>query len=388
MTWIFLATLLILLVVTTLLLIKQHRLQRKLEQDDAKTAVWQIMQQQLEGLRDQMRSGQEGHSNLLQKQLESLQNQLNDRLKDGHELVSASQKNVSERLDSATKVVGDLQGKLGKLEEANARMLEVGQDIRSLQEILKSPKLRGNLGEFLLSDLLGQILPKENFQLQYAFKNNDKADAVVRIGEKLVSVDAKFPLENFQRMVDATEESEKKQFRKTFVSDVRKHIDAIAAKYIRPTEGTFDFALMYVPAENIYYEVIIKDEAAEGEHVLATRAMMKRVIPVSPNTLYVYLNTIVLGLKGLQIEKRAHEIFNDLARLGNDLNKIQETFRKVGVHLHNAQNSYDDTQHRMGRFSDRMERLHGKTESAAVTAPLATEESLAVLPPGENEAIN
>jgi DNA recombination protein RmuC len=123
---------------------------------------------------------------------------------------------------------------------------------------------------------------------------------------------------------------------------------------------------MYVPAENIYYEVIIKDMAAEGEHVLAERAMHKRVIPVSPNTLYVYLNTIVLGLKGLKVEKEAKEIQANLTRLTQDLGRIQEAFRKVGVHLHNAQGAYEDTEHRLDKFGDRMERLHGEGPEEAV----------------------
>jgi DNA recombination protein RmuC len=359
MTWIILGALILLAALVVVLLIKQSHFQSQLQQNKT-DSPFQLMQQQLESLRDQVRLSQEGSANLLVKHLDSLNQQINIRLKDSQQLVSESQKNVGDRLDTAAKVVGDLQGKLGKLEEANQRILEVGKDIRGLQEILSTPKLRGNLGEFFLADLLSQILPKENYHLQYAFKNNEKVDAIVRIGERLVSIDAKFPLENFKRLVEAPNDELKNQHRKAFVSDVRKHIDAIAQKYIRPNEGTFDFALMYVPAENIYYEVIIKDMATEGEHVLAERAMQKRVIPVSPNTLYVYLNTIVLGLKGLTIEKAAREILAGLTRLGQDLGRIQEAFRKVGVHLHNAQGAYEDTEGRLDKFGDRMERLHGE----------------------------
>lgn len=380
MTWIILAALLLLAALLVVLLLKQNRLQSQWQQQNHTDSPFQLMQQQLEALREQMRSSQEGSANLLVKQLDSLNRQLNVRLKDSQQLVGESQKTMGERLDNAAKVVGELQGKLGKLEEANARLLEVGRDIRGLQEILSTPKLRGNLGEFFLTDLLSQILPRENFELQYGFKNNEKVDAVVRIGDKRVSIDAKFPLENFKRMVEEPDEEGKKQFRKAFVSDVRKHIDAIAQKYIRPNEGTFDFALMYVPAENIYYEVIIKDLAAEGEHVLAERAMQKRVIPVSPNTLYVYLNTIVLGLKGLKIEKAAQEILGGLTRLGNDLGRIQEAFRKVGVHLHNAQTAYEDSHHRLEKFGDRMERLHGGEKTGELLEE--TEGKIAVLNAG------
>jgi DNA recombination protein RmuC len=327
----------------------------------------------------------QGNSEILQKTLGDLNSQLNTRLKDSSQLLTQSQKDINERLDNASQVVGDLRGKLGKLEEANARLFEVGKDIRSLQEILKTPKLRGSLGEFLLSDLLAQILPGEHFDLQYAFKNNEKVDAVVKIGGQLVAVDAKFPLENFQRFVAASDEAEKKSFRKMFVSDVKKHIEAIASKYIRPDEGTYDFALMYVPAENIYYEVIVKDEAAEGEHLLAHHAMKKRVIPVSPNTLYVYLNTIVLGLKGLRIEKAAQEILNGLARLGNDLGRIQEAFRKVGLHMQNARGAYEDAENRLGKFGEKMERLHGQPGELSGEALLAVEEAkMRALPANTN----
>lgn len=310
---------------------------------------------------------------LIQKHLENLTQHLNDRLKDSNQLLHQSQQNVSQRLDNAGKVVGELQGKLGKLEEANRQLLEVGKDIRSLQEILRAPKLRGSLGEFFLSDLLTQILPPEHFEMQFVFQNNEKVDAVVKIGGKLVPVDAKFPLENFQRLMVAQDEVEKKQWKKQFVTDVKKHIDAIAQKYIRPVENTYDFALMYVPAENIYYEVIIKDEIMEGDHRLANYAMKKRVIPVSPNTLYVYLHTIVLGLKGLQVEKAAQQILAELTRLTGDLGKIQESFRKVGLHLHNAQGSFEDAQGRLGKFGDRMERLHGQPQGALETADVGAQ---------------
>jgi DNA recombination protein RmuC len=378
MTWMILGGLVFLAALVVLLLIKQQRLQTQLQQQNNNDSPFQLMQHQLESLRDQVRLSQEGSANLLVKHLDSLNQQISVRLKDSQQLVSDSQKSVGERLDTAAKVVGDLQGKLGKLEEANARLLEVGKDIRGLQEILTTPKLRGNLGEFLLADLLSQILPKENYELQFGFKNNEKADAVVRIGDRLVSIDAKFPLENFKRLVEEPSEEIKKQYRKAFVGDVRKHIDAIADKYIRPNEGTFDFALMYVPAENIYYEVIIKDMATEGEHVLAERAMQRRVIPVSPNTLYVYLRTIVLGLKGLTVEKAAQEILAGLVRLGHDLERIQEAFRKVGVHLHNAQGAYEDTEHRLDKFGDRMERLHG--EGPQDVKALEEENKIAMLP--------
>lgn len=374
MTWILISLGAVLLIALIVLLIRQQRLSAQLSESqtsrgESQTAL-SLLQQQLEAMREQMQKHQEGSVQLLQRQWDSLEKQLGERFKDSHELVAGSQKNVNDRLDTAAKVVGQLQGKLGRLEEANERLLEVGQSLQSLQDILKTPKLRGNLGEYFLADLLNQILPKEHFELQHAFSNHEKVDAAIKLGDKWVSVDAKFPLENFQRYLNTQSEDEKKSAKKTFVSDVRKHIDAIAAKYIRPDEGTYDFALMYVPAENLYYEMVIKEEIADGATNLIERAMQKRVIPVSPNTLYVYLNTIVFGLKGLQIEKTAQKIFSGLTRLTQELGRLQENFRKVGGHLQHARSAFDSSEQRLNRFTDRMEKL-----SQTSVASSASEES-------------
>jgi len=378
MTWVLLAILVAVFAVLVFVLVKQRDLQKSLEKSPDADVPLLLLNQQVEALREQVRVNLEGNANTFVQHLGQLNEQLNSRLKDSSEVLQKSQESVGQRLDNAARVVAEVQGKLGKLEEANLRIFEVGKDIRSLQEILKAPKLRGSLGEYFLSDLLSQILPREHYELQHAFKNGEKVDAAIRLGDKWVPVDAKFPLENFQRILAAEQEADKKPFKKLFVSDVKKHIDAIAQKYIRPDEDTFDFALMYVPAENVYYEIIIKDDLSEGEHKLANYAMARRVIPVSPNTLYVYLHTIVLGLKGLTIEKAAKEILNGLARLGTDLSKISESFRKVGVHLNNAQGAFEDAEGRLGKFGDKIERLHGAPEAAE--AVLGEDEKVRLLP--------
>ncbi len=147
--------------------------------------------------------------------------------------------------------------------------------------------------------------------------------------------------------------------RKKFVSDVKKHIDAIAGKYILPDEGTFDFALMYIPAENVYYELIIKDEAVDTEKALLSYAFAKRVIPVSPNSFYAYLQTILLGLKGLHIEEQAQEILKNIARLSGDFGKFQDEFELVGKHLTNTKARYDEADKRLQKFGDKLQTLSG-----------------------------
>ena len=161
---------------------------------------------------------------------------------------------------------------LGGLEEANRHIYEVGKDIASLQEILRAPKLRGGLGEFFLEDLLAQILPPQHFSTQHAFRSGEKVDAVIKLGASLVPVDAKFPLENFKRIAGSDERRGKKPRQEAILRPMcKKHIDAIAGKYILPDEGTYDFALMYIPAENVYYETIIKDEAPDERSLCHVR---------------------------------------------------------------------------------------------------------------------
>src|SRR6185503_9278283 len=231
-----------------------------------------LMQQQIGDLRAQLSHALDHGAQSIQQQLGQMIAHVNERLRENAEVLNRTQQSLGERLDNAARVVGNVQRSLGGLEEANRKIYEVGKDIASLQEILRAPKLRGGLGEFFLEDLLGQILPAEHFSTQHGFRSGEKVDAVVRLGRSLVPVDAKFPLENFKRILAATSDEESARAKRQFAADVKKHIDAIAAKYILPDEGTYDFALMYIPAENVYYETIIADEAA-GEKNLSQYAL-------------------------------------------------------------------------------------------------------------------
>ncbi|HEV8437804.1 MAG TPA: DNA recombination protein RmuC [Methylomirabilota bacterium] len=285
-------------------------------------------------------------------------------LHDGMKLIHSGQSSVGERLDHAARVVGEVQGSLGKLQEATQRVAEVGREIQGLEQILKSPKIRGGLGETLLEQLLAQMLPREHYHLQHGFKSGEKVDAAIVISGRLVPVDAKFPLENFRRLMTEPDEERRRQSRKAFARDVKNRVEEIAKKYIVPDEDTFDFALMYVPAENVYYEMIVKDDAAEDESIGAY-ALSRRVVPVSPNSLYAYLQVIILGLRGLRIEANARAIQNDLSRLTGDLEKVREHFTKLGGHLKNAQGQFTDADRHLTRFEDKLaaiERRGGQAE--------------------------
>ncbi|MDD5098074.1 MAG: DNA recombination protein RmuC [Candidatus Omnitrophica bacterium] len=280
-----------------------------------------------------------------------ISSQVNDRLNQMNLSLQEANKIISQNLGNANSAFGNVKEQLGKLEETNKQIIAISKDISSLQELLRAPKFRGAMGETLLENLLSQVLPKEHYHTQYRFKSTDAVDAVICLGERLVPVDAKFSLENFQKMLDAPDEQGKEAFRKKFIQDVKNRINEIAAKYILPAENTYDFALMYIPAENVYYEVIIKED-------IFSYSMQKKVIPVSPNTFYAYLQVICLGLRGLKVEENAKAILKSLGALSIETNKFKEDFDILGSHLLNANTKYTDAQKRLDRVSDRLMDIH------------------------------
>lgn len=312
-------------------------------------------QQALAELRGQVGAiAQQGSQQMesLRQHVQQLQSQLIQSL-------GETRKAMDDRLDGAARVMQGVNQNLGQLSEKTQRLAEIGKDIASLQDILRSPKLRGNVGELFLGDLLAQILPPDHFRLQHTFQGGEMVDAIVVLKAGLVPVDAKFPLENFQRLVKAATEEEKKPARRMFMQDVKKHVDAIARKYIRPDEGTFDFALMYIPAENVYYETIIKDDDLGGDGALFEYALARRVIPVSPNSFYAYLQTILLGLKGMKVEESAREVIDHLARVHAEFGRFAEAFRLVGEHLDNSRKKYDEAGKRLDKVENKLAQIDG-----------------------------
>ena len=267
---------------------------------------------------------------------------------------------TGERLDKVGSTMGDLRQQLGQLGEAAKGIQQVGSEVRQLQDILQSPKLRGNLGEWSLENLLAEVLPRDAYHLQYSFRSGNKVDALVELASGKVCIDAKFPLENFRAMLEAGDESTRQKQRKVFLRDVKKRIDEIAQRYIVPDEGTLDFALMYIPAENVYYETIISHSNAEPD--INAYGREKKVFAVSPNLLYGYLMIIATGLKGLQIEKNAKRIYQQLTRLGNDLGTMEEDFQTLGKHLNNAKAKYDDTGRKLDQFGLQLRSLESHND--------------------------
>lgn len=242
------------------------------------------------------------------------------------QVLQENSKQLNERLDRAAHVIGEVNKEVGK-------MSEIGRNMQELQDFLKSPKLRGNIGEHVLKDLIAQIFPKNTFHLQYSFRSGEKVDAAIQTDAGILPIDSKFPMENFQKYVKATSEQEKESYKKEFMRDVKKHIDAIAQKYILPSEGTMDFALMYVPSETVFYEIVNMEDIIDY-------ARRKRVYIVSPSTLYAHLQTILLSFEGKKIESRTKEVFALLRSLQIDHGKVQESLDTLGKHLTNASGQY------------------------------------------------
>ena len=268
------------------------------------------------------------------------------------------------------KLIADVNVRLGELGRSSQEILSLGQDIRGLQQIFQAPKIRGGLGEIALGSLLQQIFPVEHFALQHAFRDGQTVDAVLRLPGGLVPIDSKFPLAAFRQMLDASVPEQKDRARRQFARDVRRHVDDIAAKYLRPSEGTLDFALMYIPAENVFYELIAHDEET-GQDDIGAYAMKRRVIPVSPNTIYAYLQAIAYGFMGLRIEQRAREILKGLQQLNGDFGIFRESFLRAQRHLTNAQNAFVDAGERSERLHDRLQQFASVVEQPALDETLS-----------------
>lgn len=240
-----------------------------------------------------------------------------------------------------------------QMREEIKQMQEAMKGISSFQEFFKSPKIRGQWGEASLEHILGEYFPPELYTIQHLFSSGEQVDAVLRLPNgKLLPIDAKFPFDNFRKMVEAENKEEKDLFYKKFIGDVKFRIQEITSKYILPSENTVDFAIMYIPAEAVYYEInMLKDID------LAEYARSKKVILTSPNTIYLTLRTIEHWFRDTQISRQTQQILRRLARIQQDGQKLNESFRKLGSHLKNATSAYDDSEKRLSLFGERVERL-------------------------------
>ncbi len=257
---------------------------------------------------------------------------------------------VDRRLESASETTNKIHERLGKVDEATTQMLERAKDLARLEQALRPPKARGGFGELLLENLLRDRLPPSAYEMQFTFDSGERVDAVVH-ADRSIPVDSKFPLDNFTRLVEAEADDERQLAERQFARDVKQHIDAIATKYIRPDEGTYDFAFMYIPVEAVYYELACGKTGA-----LLSYAHERRVFPVSPTTFTAYLQVIALGLRGMQIEQHAHEVMAYVAELQRDFDRFADDFDKIGTHIGHAQSKYHEAGKRLDRLETKLER--------------------------------
>ncbi|MBI4359081.1 MAG: DNA recombination protein RmuC [Candidatus Nealsonbacteria bacterium] len=282
----------------------------------------------------------------------SLERRLTDlmigQMKDIRSSVDGTSQTLHEQIRSFTREATQIREDLKQVQEKV-------QDVSSFQEIFRVPNLRGPWGEASLQHILGQHFPAELCRTQYLFSSGERVDAVLKLPNgKVLPIDSKFPLENFEKMVQAATNEEKESWRAIFLEDVKKQILDISQKYISPAEGTTDFALLYIPAEAVYYEII---NGANQKTDIVAFAETRKVILCSPNTIYLTLRTIEHWFKDTQISRQTQEILKRLGRVQQDAVKLMEEFRKLGNHLKNASSAYSDSEKRLNLFGEKVEKL-------------------------------
>ncbi|MEK7501014.1 MAG: DNA recombination protein RmuC, partial [Patescibacteria group bacterium] len=302
-----------------------------------------------------------------------LQNQINEmsRVMDGK--LSEANKMMQEQFGQSSRVIQSITGqshqilkdvteRLVKLDETNKQVVGVGDQIKSLEAILKNPKQRGVLGEYYLENVLKNVLPPGSYEMQYKFSSGEIVDAAVFIGEKIVPVDAKFSLDNYNRLIAETDSERREQLEKDFKRDLKDRIDE-TSKYIRPKDGTMDFAFMFIPSEGIYYDLLVNKVGAvkvSTEDLIEYAFKQRHVIIVSPTSFLAYLQTVLQGMRALQIEKDAQEIRKNVERLGKHILNFEEYMKKLGDNLGRTVNTYNASYKELGQIDKDVLRITGE----------------------------
>ena len=292
---------------------------------------------------------------MLQQRLESLDQELRRSLTEN----SRSQQTSSHHMTGA---VRDVTERLAKIEETNKQVLSFSGQLENLQRILTNPKQRGILGEYYLETLLKNVFAPDQYQMQYAFQDGEIVDAAVFVKEKIVPIDSKFSLENYNRLVEATTDEDRKRYERDFINDLKNRIKE-TAKYVRPQEGTMDFAFMFIPHEAIYYDLLVNKIGEVGEdteNILQRAASKWHVIIVSPTSFTAYLQTVLQGLRALKIEEQALEIKKRVGELGRHLSAYDQHFQSLGKHLGTVVNKYNDADKELAKIDKDVLRISGE----------------------------
>ena len=298
---------------------------------------------------------------MLQQQLQSLTQTVDKRLGENSRTI---QDTVRTQLSESTQIVREVTEGLTRLGETNRQVIGFAEQLKQLQDVLKNPKQRGILGEYYLETVLQNVLPPGSFQMQYGFQNGEIVDAAVFVKDKVIPVDSKFSLENYNRLIEARDATERATLKKLFINDLKLRITE-TAKYIRPSERTMDFAFMFIPSEGVYYD-LLSNTITGGEENLIQRAAGKyRVIIVSPTSFLAYLQTVLQGLKALEIEEKAKDIIKNVEKLSTHLSKYEEYYQKLGASLATSINHYNAGYKELGKVDKDVLKIAG--ESAGLT---------------------
>ncbi len=279
----------------------------------------------------------EGGLGMLQNQLNEINRTIDNKLGESH-------KAVQHQFSESTKIIRDVTERLTRLDETNKQVITITDQLKNLQDILKNPKQRGVLGEYYLETVLKNVLPPGTFQMQYAFDNNDTVDAVIFVKDKIIPIDSKFSLENYNRILEADTAQERERYEKAFAQDLKNRIDE-TAKYVRPQEDTMEFAFMFIPSEAVFYDLLINKVGSiqsNTRNLIEYAAGEKKVMIVSPTTFLAYLQTVLQGLKALQIEESAKEIRKRVGDLERHLGSYQTFLNKLGAHITTTVNTYNN----------------------------------------------
>lgn len=308
---------------------------------------------------------------LLNQNLQAIQQRLDSANKETRE-------SVQSQMRDSIKIIEGVTEKLTKLDETNRQVVGFADQLKDLQDILKNPKQRGILGEFYLEEILKNILPPSSYQMQYKFKDGEIVDAVIFLKDQIVPIDAKFSLENYERILDERDDARRLELEKAFKQDLKNRIDE-TSKYIRPKEGTLDFAFMFIPAEAIYYDLLVNKV---GAIKISTRDLIeyafkeRRVIIVSPTSFHAYLQTVLQGLRALQIEESAKEIRKNVEQLQRHLLNYQSYQEKLGNQIGTVVNTYNSSNKEFAKIDKDLYKITGSG---------GEHETIAIEPPKKDE---
>ena len=358
---IFLIIIMLLLVILTVsVFIFMNKVNKNNKPDDSSDKAMSMLQNQINAL-----------TQLQNEKLDRVVSEVNNRLSENSKSLNQtislqfteSQKSLRESNSVASKIIQEVTEKLTKLDETNKQVVGFAEQLQSLENILKNPKQRGILGEYFLETVLKNVLPPGSFQMQYKFKNGEIVDAAVFVKDKIIPIDSKFSLENYNRIVVEKDPVEKEKLEKIFKQDLKNRIEE-TSKYIRPEEGTMDFAFMFIPSEGIYYDLLINNVGTiklNTTDLISFAFTEKHVIIVSPTSFLAYLQTVLQGLKALQIEESAQQIVAQVRSLQKNLNAFEENYDKVGKHLGTTVNAYNGSFKAFKRMDKDLFKLTGES---------------------------